>query len=126
MDMEEVLKDVIRLYRERHVKPGLKPRPYLEAMAFFQIQAQALLCQRLFSCDVQTKKDHLQFVDRCMNHLALNDCPALETIQLQVITEAAMDVELERMARITEGRKKAEEKLMQEIINIKSTKEGYV
>ncbi|KAJ7298025.1 hypothetical protein O6H91_Y021000 [Diphasiastrum complanatum] len=115
---QRLTSDIVRLCRERHFKLGTQQPPHFNAVACFQARAIMLQFPEKFDSEI-ADNDYVEMLEMCVHHLTRKNCPAQETIQLQINGHAEVCRESNGLAFEVEQRKQVLEKIMQEIVQIK-------
>lgn len=117
LTLRDMARDVVRIFREQPEAKKPKHRDFLEVMACFHIKA-AMLEHKRFG-EHMGADDYDVLLALCVEHLMMRDCPAEETIQLQVTVQGAMFVETNHMKRDAEARRARLKAILDEIVNTK-------
>ncbi|EFJ06493.1 hypothetical protein SELMODRAFT_430641 [Selaginella moellendorffii] len=102
------IQDIIRLSKERHYTTGKKVPLFFEHLACFQVRAAAVQFPQRFKLGLSMEdgKDYMDLLEHCIHNCTQENCPALETIRLQITAQATAFLELKACAeeRVNEAK----------------------
>ncbi|KAG0623341.1 hypothetical protein M758_3G166700 [Ceratodon purpureus] len=117
--IKTMVRDVLRTFREhpQYMKMG-HVREYQEALACFQLRC-AVVQWPDKHVPKMSEAEYAAMVELAAKHLTLVDCPAQETVQLQITTQAAFHFAMKELDRDNNERRAELDSMVKSIIDTK-------
>lgn len=117
--IKAMVRDVLRTFREhpQYMKMG-HVREYQEALACFQVRCAVVQWPDKHVPNM-SEQEYTEMVDLAAKHLTLVDCPAQETVQLQITTQAAFHFAMKELDQDNNARRIELDAIMKAIIDTK-------